>query len=69
MMREVTIFISQEIIVTISDLNQNDLKTIEEKKKEMELSSQRNIKIVHLIRKSLVSALLKESIQIYQEYF
>lgn len=68
MMREVTIFISQEIIVTSSDLNQNDLKTIEEKK-EMELSSQRNIKIVHLIRKSLVSALLKESTQIYQEYF
>lgn len=31
MMREVTIFILQEIILTVSDLNQNDLKTEEEK--------------------------------------
>lgn len=32
MMREVTIFILQEIILTVSDLNQNDLKTTEEEK-------------------------------------
>lgn len=31
-MREVTIFILQEIILTVSDLNQNDLKTTEEEK-------------------------------------
>lgn len=35
----------------------------------MELPRQRNIKIVHLVRKSIVSAVLKESIQIHQEYF
>lgn len=35
----------------------------------MELPHQRNIKIVHLVRKSIVSAVLKESIQIHQEYF
>lgn len=30
--KEVTIFILQEIIMTISNLNQNNLKTIREKK-------------------------------------
>lgn len=34
----------------------------------MELPSQRNIKTVHLARESLVSAVLKESTQIHQEY-
>lgn len=56
----------QEIIMTISDLNQNNLKTIREKK--MELPSQRNTKTVHLAREPLVSAVLKESTQIRQEY-
>ena len=52
--------------MTISDLNQNNLKAIREKK--MELPSQRNTKTVHLARESLVSAVLKESTQTHPEY-
>lgn len=48
--------------MTISNLNQNNLKTIKEKK--MELPSPRNMKTVHFARESLVSAVLKESTQI-----
>lgn len=64
--KEVTIFILQEIIMTISYLNQNNLKTIRETK--MESPSERNMKPVHLARESLASAVLKESIQTHQEY-
>lgn len=34
----------------------------------MKLPSQRNTKTVHLARESLISAVLKESTQIYEEY-
>lgn len=62
--REVTKFILQEIIMTTSDLNQNNLKTVREKKMNCPV---REIWTVHLARESLVSV-LKESTQIHQEY-
>lgn len=38
------------------------------KRKKMELPTQRNMKTVHFARESLIPAILKESTQIHQEY-